>query len=134
MRLELYEAGFWCSPTIDFKKGIKTAFQHFKTWRRERKIDCSQPCFSAKHVPWCHYKFEPFTCSLLPSNSRSFEFQKYKVTVGDATEEALWNLKAYNGRVVAAWLSDCCLELSRQHPGNHYFSVMAACMPATENL
>ena len=29
--------------------------------------------------------------------------------------EAVWNLKAYNGRVVCSWLSAKCLELSRSH-------------------
>jgi len=43
--------------------------------------------------------------------------------------EALWPLKAYNGRVVCAWLATCAVELSRAKPLDEEVAVLAACMP-----
>ena len=45
--------------------------------------------------------------------------------------EAVWNLKAYNGRVVCSWLSAKCLELSRSQQSRENL-VVAACMPCAQ--
>lgn len=42
--------------------------------------------------------------------------------------EPKMNLKAYNGRVVCAWLSECCKKLSQANPRNDELKLVAACM------
>ena len=96
VRLELYEAGYFGDPSIKFQIGIKTAYKHFKDFIKEKKIQCSQPCFTEKKV-W-------------------------------QDGEPCWNLKAYNGRVVASWLSSCAVDLAKKFVDNDDFKLMAFCM------
>lgn len=40
--------------------------------------------------------------------------------------------KAYNGRVLCAWLADCSIDLLRQHPDELEYQLMSACLPCAQ--
>lgn len=42
--------------------------------------------------------------------------------------EPVMNLKAFNGRVVAAWLAESCVLLSSRTPGHIENAMVAGCM------
>lgn len=42
--------------------------------------------------------------------------------------------KAYNGRVVCAWLASCTAQLAADNPGNQEYQLMAGCLPAPYDL
>ncbi|CAJ1428542.1 unnamed protein product, partial [Effrenium voratum] len=43
--------------------------------------------------------------------------------------EPNWTLKAYNGRVVAAWLASCAAEVVNRSADDSYMNLTAACLP-----
>ena len=39
--------------------------------------------------------------------------------------------KAYNGRVIGAWLASCAVQLAENHPDHEEYLLMAACLSTT---
>ncbi|CAJ1439484.1 unnamed protein product, partial [Effrenium voratum] len=54
--------------------------------------------------------------------------QTLHVTKG-VLNEPNWTLKAYNGRVVAAWLASCAAEVVNRSADDSYMNLTAACLP-----
>ena len=73
----------------------------------------------------CMFKATCFWGVPIPSRLQASSL--HQVTSG---HDALWNLKAYNGRVVAAWLANCALDLARMQPTPEN-SIRAACLPTS---
>ena len=69
------------------------------------------------------------TCCKHDSNTRPIQGGGL-IEVFDG-QEAIWTLKAYNGRVICSWLSERCLELSRSQQSRENL-VVAACMPCAQ--
>lgn len=61
-----------------------------------------------------------------PSNSQA----RLQVFSG---HEVLWNLKAYNSRVVCAFLASCCVANARANPSSSNL-LLAACVPVPQTL
>lgn len=135
LRLELYDAGFWGDPArISFDKAIKEAWLDFKRWKKLNQISYSQPSFRAHRVSWrltCQINFKASSFLLAcPKKPIWFESKSGHDQVTNKDNEALWALKAFNGRVVCAWLATCAVELSRSKPLDEEAAVLAACMPS----
>ena len=80
------------------------------------------------YISWTLYRFAvPFlVCAEVPLCNPTLACCTF-TQVATSLGEAHWNLKAYNGRVVCAWLADCCVRLARTKPCDETL-MMAACM------
>ena len=53
--------------------------------------------------------------------------------VVDPKGEAIWKLKAYNGRVVASWLAWVAVDFAKKYPSEENL-VLADCLPLPQKL
>ena len=125
-RIDLYEDDYFGDhSTMSFESAVDAAWTLFKQWKQRKKISCSQPKFSASSAPGI--KLE---CVRKPHVHTLRTFFNCKVFSG---READWSLKAYNGRVVNAFLADLCLEHARRRGTEHSWLV-AECMSSSQSV
>lgn len=125
-RIDLYEDDYFGDhSTMSFESAVDAAWTLFKQWKQRKKISCSQPKFSASSAPGITLE-----CVRKPHVHTLRTFFNCKVFSG---READWSLKAYNGRVVNAFLADLCLEHARRRGTEHSWLV-AECMSSSQSV
>lgn len=70
---------------------------------------------------------------VVPSHTQDMNSLYIHATEVTSGHEAKWNLKAFNGRVIMAWLSRCSLDLLRSTPSNETL-MMADTMPSPQRF
>ena len=81
----------------------------------------------AVKTAWGEFKYW-LKCNHISCSQPSFKSHK-----GFDKQDALWKLKAYNGRVVCAWLAHCAVKLARRDPTPERL-LLADCMSRPEIL